>query len=112
MKTIALTMCFGVSALYLSASAAMSQDRLTGQLSVTAKGNCPSTLAMSEKQIPVNFLLPEGPAQAHPAVQNRFRFDYMTALPVAHSVTITGEIADYAAPGCTLAFKGSGISYD
>lgn len=112
MKTVALIMCCSVSALYLSASAAMSEDRLIGKLSVTATGNCPATLALGEQQVPVNFLMPDTTSAAHAPVQNRFRYNYKAPLPVAHNVTIKGEIADYAAPGCTLAFTGTGISYN
>lgn len=113
MRTTALLICCGVSALTLTASTAMSQDRLIGKLSLSAiSASCPTTLALSDQAVPVNFLMPEAAAQAHPPVQNRFRFNYMEPARVAHSVTITGQIADYAAPGCTVAFKGEGVSYD
>ena len=112
MKMIALVMCCSASALpLLTVTPAMSQDRLTGKLSLTAlTSSCPSTLALADKAAAVDFLLPEAGPQARPAVQNRFRFNYRDPVPVAHSVTITGQIADYAVPGCTVAFKGEGVS--
>ena len=111
MRTIALAMCCSISALSLTATAAMSQDRLTGKLSLSAvDGSCPATLALADQTVPVDFLLPETRSQTHPAVQNRFRFNYTAPVKVAHNVTITGQIADYGVPGCTIAFKGEAVS--
>ena len=113
MRTIALVMCCGVLALSLTSNAAMSQDRLIGKLSLSAvSDSCPTTLVLADQTVPVNFLMPEARTQAHPPVQNRFRFNFMEPATVAHSVTITGQIANYGAPGCTVAFKGEGLSYD
>lgn len=114
MKTMKLTMCCGLSALALiSAAPAMSQDRVTGTLSLTAlTGNCPSTLALADQAAAVDFQLPETGTIARPAVQNRFRFNYGDPVAAVHSVTITGQIADYAVRGCTVAFKGEGMNVD
>lgn len=114
MKTMTLAMCCGLSALALiSAAPAMSQDRLTGKLSLTAlTSNCPSALALADQAAAVDFQLPEAGPVARPAVQNRFRFNYRDPVPAVHSVTITGQIADYAVPGCTVAFKGEGVNVD
>lgn len=113
MKPIILLVSLGVSVLCLDATSAMSQDRLIGKLSLTpVSGNCPATLAQGGEAVPVNMLLPEAGPQAVHVVQNRFRFNYRDPLPVAHPVTITGQIADYGVTGCTVAFRGQGVSYD
>ena len=114
MKTMMLAMCCGFSALPLiSVTSAMSQDRLTGKLSLTAlSGNCPSTLALADQAAAVDFQLPEAAPVARPAEQNRFRFNYKDPIQAVHNVTITGQIADYAVPGCTVAFKGEGVTVD
>ena len=111
MRMITQLVLCGAAALSMTATAAMSQDRLTGKLSLSAvDGNCPATLALADQTVPVNFLLPETRAEAHPEVQNRFRFNYMEPARKAHNVVITGQIADYGVPGCTVAFKGEGVS--
>ena len=114
MKKMMLAMCCGFSALpLLSVTSAMSQDRLTGKLSLTAlSSNCPSTLALADQAAAVDFQIPEAALTAHPAVRNRFRFNYKDPIQAVHNVTITGQIADYAVPGCTVAFKGEGVTVD
>jgi hypothetical protein len=111
MKTISLIVLCGLSALSLTAGTAMSQDRLTGKLSLSALGGaCPATLALADQAVPVDFVMPDTGGQAHPPVQNRFRFNYLAPAQVAHSVTITGQIADYGVKGCTVAFKGEAVT--
>lgn len=113
MRMTTLVMLCGATVLSMTATAAMSQDRLIGKLSLSAvDGSCPATLALADQTVPVNFLIPEAGTQAHPAVQNRFRFNYMEPARKAHNVVITGQIADYGVPGCTVAFKGEGVNVD
>jgi hypothetical protein len=113
MKMIALATCCGVAALSMTATTAMSDDRLVGTLPLSAvDASCPATLAPAAQTVPVNFQMPETWAQAHPAVQNRFRFNSMEPARKARTVTITGQIADYGVAGCTVAFKGEGVSVD
>lgn len=109
MKSLSRMIGLGVAVLIASAGTAMSGDRLIARLSLTpVAGNCPSSVA-GAAALPVDFTLPE--ASPH-AVQNRFRFNYRDPLPVAHQVTISGQIADYGTPGCTVAFTGAGVAYD
>lgn len=108
MRPALLLSALCVSVLHLSSPAAMSAEKVTGQLALTgASSGCPAG-TMSQAVVAVKLVLPPaGDVPARPV--NRFRYNY--AAPASNPV-ISGEIHDAGRPGCTLSFAGPAISYD
>lgn len=113
MKATILRLVLGVSLFGLCNSAAMSDDRLVGNVSLSpVSSNCAGAAAGGA--VEVKFVLPEAPSGAAPG--NRFRYNYREApaprAAASAPVTITGEIHDYGVPGCTMSFAGLALRYD
>lgn len=109
MKTSLPTLAAATALLAAMATSALSDDRLSGQVSLTAaSGACPTSLVSGDQPLAVHFVL-SGAASAMQPTTNRFRYNYN--LPQAQSgakpvLKISGEIRDYGVPGCTVSFEG------
>lgn len=91
---------------------AMSAERLPGQVTLVSASSGCSAAAISEAVVAVKLVLPPAPASdASAKPVNRFRYNYQ-AVATPSRPMITGEIHDFGAPGCTVAFAGKGIDID
>lgn len=92
MNDVAVRLGLGLACACLMSSAALSGEAMTSELKLTAASStCPSGLLGPGQAIAVEFSLPEvtkGNGSMSP------------------SVTLSGEIRDYAVRGCTVSFSG------
>ena len=108
MKTALTKAAAALAMFHLLIPAAIGAEKLPGQVAlVSASSGCPAA-AIDQAMVAVKLVLPATADGAARPV-NRFRYNYMdtTVRPV-----ISGEIRDFAAPGCTVSFLGSGLDYD
>jgi len=91
----ALKLALGVAFLSLVVSAAVSGEKLSGQIALTgASSTCPSGMATSGQVVAVNIVLPDGSAGAGQK---------------APSISLAGEIRDFTVAGCTVSFEGVSV---
>lgn len=85
-----LKLALGVACLSLAATAAMSGEQFTGHVALTAASStCPSGAASLGQIVTVSMLMPDGSAGTGPP---------------SPSLTLSGEIYDFAVAGCTVSF--------
>lgn len=110
MKTTLPIVAVSVSLLHVLSTGAMSAEKVPGQLAlVSASSGCPAG-AMNDAVVAVKLVLPPA-SEASAKPVNRFRYNYQDAMGPSRPM-ITGEIHDFGAPGCTVAFMGKGVDVD
>lgn len=101
MKTIALVIASGASALFLSAGAAMSDGSAVPVASGSDAGNCSTTLALAEPTVPGTAARPV----------NRFRYDYSTAWQPP-AIDRTRPVVAAASSGCAVSARSASLTID